>query len=98
MNIYVLVNHWCLLAKETSRTAKAIHLSDAYVIRRWGTTRGIGQLAIHGLRAETILDPLAKRTIINPNEVTFEMVCEGDYWSPEYIAGWMADKRLDGEE
>jgi len=94
MKIYVLNNHWCLLAEEIGRTDTSIELSDAYVIRRWGTTRGIGQIAIHGLREETILDPLAKKTTINPREITFEMTCDDENFTPEHVAGWMADKRF----
>jgi hypothetical protein len=32
-------------------------LDEAAVIRRWGTTRGLGELALTGARAETVLDP-----------------------------------------
>lgn len=35
-----------------------LHVTNGQVIRRWGTDRGLGQLAIHGVQPETQLDPV----------------------------------------
>lgn len=32
-------------------------LHDAAVIRKWGTTRGLGEIALSGPTPETVLDP-----------------------------------------
>ena len=34
----------------------SMRISEAYNIRRWGTTKGLGQLAIEGKQKETLLD------------------------------------------
>lgn len=33
-----------------------VTLTDAYVVRRWGTDKGLAQIAIEGVRPETVLD------------------------------------------
>ena len=49
-------------------------LLDASVIRIWGTTAGLGQLALHGMQKDTVLD-FAGTVEINPNKELFRLVC-----------------------
>ena len=55
-------------------------LEDAAVIRKWGTDRGIGQLALHGVTPETILDPVGKLVINRTN-----LICLLEVQAPEGI-------------
>ena len=55
-------------------------LEDAAVIRKWGTDRGIGQLALHGATPETILDPVGKLAINRTN-----LICLLEVQVPEGI-------------
>lgn len=54
--IFVVKLGWVFIGEETARTTSVIHVADAAVVRRWGTTRGLGELAIHGPTKDTLLD------------------------------------------
>lgn len=47
------------------------HLTEAACIRRWGTTAGLGQLALNGPTDETILDPCGIVIFDNPSAILF---------------------------
>lgn len=40
-----------------AETGHEVTLRPSAVIRRWGTTRGLGQLAAYGPTPDTVLDP-----------------------------------------
>ena len=46
---------WIYVGK-VSRDGDQIVITDCYNVRRWGTTSGLGELALLGPRAETQLD------------------------------------------
>ena len=46
-----------VLVGRLSRDGDMCELTDASVIRRWGTTQGIGEIALGGPTGETVLDP-----------------------------------------
>ena len=56
--IAVVTGGWVLVGTPTDSTPDGYALKDAAVIRRWGTTRGIGELALKGVQKETVLDPV----------------------------------------
>ena len=58
MKIVVIESGWVFVG-ECAHSGNALVLSSAYNIRRWGTTRGLGELATTGPTSETILDPVA---------------------------------------
>ena len=53
--IAVLDRGWVFLGRATEDEF-TLTLEDAKCVRVWGTTRGIGQLALEGPQPETILD------------------------------------------
>jgi hypothetical protein len=62
-----------------------IELRSSYVVRRWGTNAGLGQLAMFGRQSETILDALP--TIQVPYQsVVFTLDCPHDEWSELSLA------------
>lgn len=48
-------------------------LDNAAVVRRWGTTRGLGQLGLEGPTKETVLDPVPDGHRINLSYVVYEI-------------------------
>lgn len=56
-----------------------IETTNASVIRRWGTTRGLGEIATGGPTKETKLDPIG--TVRSPIRALIGLVdCEADKW------------------
>ncbi len=56
-----------------------IRLENASVVRVWGTSRGLGQLALSGPRKDTVLDPCG--TVDIPmNSVLVQLHCDPAQW------------------
>lgn len=55
-SIFVVDSGWVFLCENWERDGHSYHLKDSNVIRVWGTTAGLGQIALKGPTKETILD------------------------------------------
>ena len=55
LKIVVADRGWVFIGNVTSDT-DGLHLSNTKVIRTWGTTKGLGEIAIGGPTDRTILD------------------------------------------
>lgn len=56
--IIVVQAGWVLCGLQTDEDkTDGVRLTNASVIRTWGTTRGLGQLAVEGKTSDTVLDP-----------------------------------------
>jgi hypothetical protein len=55
--IFVLKERWVLIGDVVSENDKTVHITDASVIRRWGTTKGLGEIALKGPTKNTLFDP-----------------------------------------
>ena len=54
--------------------------TNASIIRRWGTTKGLGELAANGPLAKTVLDPIG--TMRSPLRALIGLVaCEPSKWA-----------------
>ena len=59
--------------------AKFITIENAQCVRRWGTTKGLGQLALEGPQSNTRLDDAC--TVRAPEgELKHFIICEGESW------------------
>lgn len=54
--IFVLQARWVLIGEVVPSKGDLIQLSNASVIRRWGTTKGLGEIALKGPTKNTIFD------------------------------------------
>jgi hypothetical protein len=54
--IAILQRGWVMVGT-FSQDGERMTLTNASVIRQWGTTKGIGELALNGPTAKTVLDP-----------------------------------------
>lgn len=52
----VISNRGNIVVGDLTQEGDMLHLTNASVIRRWGTTKGLGQLAMEGATNETVLD------------------------------------------
>ncbi len=75
-SIVVVQSGWVLIGEYFPATPeKRAHMTDASVIRRWGTTAGLGQIALTGPTAETVLDPCGVVVFDNPEAILFVIQC-----------------------
>lgn len=56
VRIVVMDRGWVHVGR-WSRDGDECRLDNAYTVRRWGTTRGLGQIAAEGPTTSTVLDP-----------------------------------------
>ena len=55
IKIVILQRGWCMVGK-FEREGNDCKLHNASVIRKWGTTKGLGQIAKDGPISDTVLD------------------------------------------
>jgi hypothetical protein len=77
-HIVVVQAGWVFIGTRTV-TDKLVTLTDASCVRKWGTTRGLGQLALSGPTTETELDPCGT-TEIPASAVLFSLVVDQTKW------------------
>jgi hypothetical protein len=55
--IVIAQRGWVFIGYVTTQN-NYVHMTDAYCIRRWGTSKGLGEIAQHGPTPNTILDEI----------------------------------------
>ncbi len=76
--ICVLDRGWVLVG-DLEKEGEEYILTQGNVIRRWGTSKGIGQLASEGPLKDTILDPLPL-VRFHSNKLLFTVNCDASKW------------------
>lgn len=77
--ICVLQRGWVVVG-DFEQQGSECTVTNGSVIRRWGTSKGLGELATEGPKAETILDPIPKA---NFHELTLvlRIECTSKKWN-----------------
>jgi len=78
MKICVLERGWVMVG-QLEKDGEEYLLINGSVIRRWGTTEGLGELAMKGPLKETVLEkvPLVK---FNKSQLIFTVSCDESKW------------------
>lgn len=58
--IVIVQAGWVFVGTVGEGDAGMVTLDNAACIRVWGTTAGLGQLALHGVQKDTVLDPCGR--------------------------------------
>lgn len=79
IRIVILQRGWIMVGRFSQKDANC-RLDDAAVIRVWGTTKGLGEIAKNGPTSKTILD---KCPPVNFHEMTViaTMDCAEEKWA-----------------
>lgn len=86
INIYVMDRAFVLVGETVSDGGEWVKLKRCAVIRKYGTTRGLGQIALEGPTKETILDSEPEGTAIHMRYVLRRIPCNANAWNK-----WLAD-------
>jgi hypothetical protein len=79
IRIAVLQRGWVVVGRH-SKDGEIHRMEDANVVRRWGTTQGLGQIAQDGPTTSTVLDPCPPITV-HELTIVLLMECEARSWS-----------------
>lgn len=84
VRIVVLQRGWIAVGK-VSQSGDQITISSASVIRRWGATNGLGEIATGGPTKETTLDkcPDIRAHVLT---VVFQLDCNAEKWA-KHVCG-----------
>jgi hypothetical protein len=79
VKIVILQRGWCVVGR-FKREGNDCTIENASVIRTWGTTKGLGEIAENGPTSSTKLDPFGTGRF-DYLTVVLAVDCEEDKWS-----------------
>lgn len=79
IKIVVLQRGWVVVGK-FSQVDQTCYIDNGFVIRRWGTSKGLGEIAKLGPLDKTVLDS-SPRIEFNIYTVVMSIICENEKWN-----------------
>lgn len=79
IRIVILQRAWCVVGK-FYQVGHACEIRNGFVIRRWGTSEGLGELALKGKLSDTILDKLPPSIKFHELTIIASLVCVKEKW------------------
>lgn len=79
MKIFVLLSGWVLVGRSSSLTATGQTITNGYCVRKWGTTNGLGEIALNGPTKDTVLDYFGSGSINNA-ALLYTIECDESKW------------------
>ena len=79
IRIVILQRGWVMVGRY-HRSNSDCTLTDAHVIRKWGTSKGLGELALNGPLVNTVLDKTHGVVEFDNLTVVATIACVGDVW------------------
>lgn len=83
IKIVILQRGWVMIGR-WSQDGDKCALDNAHVIRTWGTSKGLGELALEGKKASTKLDK-AGRVEFHQLTVVATLDCKEELWNAELV-------------
>lgn len=83
IKIVILQRGWVFIGR-FSEKGDMCYLDNAYTIRTWGTSKGLGELALEGKKTSTKLDK-AGRVEFHRLTTVATMNCAEDVWNSELV-------------
>lgn len=80
VKIVILQRGWVVIGR-LEKDGEYFNLHNAKTIRRWGTKKGLGELAKEGAKAETILDECNGVVNFHQLTVVFMIACDESKWA-----------------
>lgn len=81
IKIVILQRGWVMIGR-WSQDGNVCSLDNAYVIRTWGTNKGLGELALEGKTSSTKLDKVG-HVEFHQLTVVATLNCKEDLWDKE---------------
>lgn len=79
INIVVIDAGWVLVG-ETVSGDRIVTITNAHVVRVWGTDKGLGQIAMDGPTSKTVTDKIGV-AFVERSHIQFMIACEDSKWS-----------------